>query len=134
VKSGVPGGRGPVGWMVVFWTMGILAGSFTSRAGNGKWVTTHTWQGSGTCQTKMFWVNGSRWRVRHRHKGTGLFQIVVYNAKGTVLDVAANLTEPIPGVKTFTGRGYRFLAMNCPICCIRRWPEELKGVQSSRFS
>ncbi len=78
----------------------------------GKWVTTHRWQGAGTRQTEMFWVNGRRWRVRHRHKGPGLFQIMVYDAQGHLLDVAANQTEPIPGVKTMEGRGYRFLAIN----------------------
>ncbi len=89
----------------------VLSG-MVLRAGDRRWIKTGEWSGTGTCQTRVFRIYGSKWRVRHRHQGNGLFQIGVYNAGGELLDMAANLRQPISGVHTLSGRGDRYLAIN----------------------
>jgi len=89
-----------------------ILGGVVLRAGDRRWVKTGEWSGTGTCQTRIFRIYGSKWRVRHRHQGNGLFQIGVYDAGGGLLDMAANLRQPVSGVHTLTGRGDRYLAIN----------------------
>ena len=57
-------------------------------------------------------VNGIRWRLVHRHKGDGIFQVGVYDVGGKFLDMAADLREPVAGSKVLPGRGRRYLAIN----------------------
>ena len=91
----------------------VLAGFVPAlRAQEARWVITHSWEGQGTRQTRMFPINGTRWKIRHKHTGRGLFQISVYDEEGNLLDLAANLSEPIAGVTTLPGRGKRYLAIS----------------------
>lgn len=78
-----------------------------------RWVVTQRWQGFGSQQTEMFWVNGDAWRVRYRPSGKGLFQIVVYDAQGKLVDTAANESDlvPVAGSSTLHGRGQRYLGI-----------------------
>ena len=78
-----------------------------------RWVVTNRWRGYGSQQTEMFWVNGDAWRVRYRPAGTGIFQIAVYDASGSLVDVATNQNraEPVFGSATLRGRGQRYLGI-----------------------
>jgi hypothetical protein len=89
----------------------LAAGSVRAQA--PRWVVTNRWQGSGSQQTEMFWVNGQSWRVRYRPKGKSLFQIAVYDAEGKLVDMASNQNrgEPVGGVTTLTGRGQRYFGI-----------------------
>ncbi len=75
------------------------------------WLETHSWKGSGTARTEIFWANTSRWRIRYRPRGKGLFQISVYNVKGELVDVAANQAEPLRGMAYMKEKGEFFLAI-----------------------
>jgi len=78
-----------------------------------RWVVTNRWQGVGSQQTEMFWVNGDTWRVRYRPSGEGLFQVVVYDAQGKLVDMVANDNRlvPVAGSSSLHGRGQRYLGI-----------------------
>lgn len=78
-----------------------------------RWVVTNRWQGFGSQQTEMFWVNGDVWRVRYRPTGKGLFQIAVYDGQGKFVDTAANQSDlvPVAGSARLHGRGQRYLGI-----------------------
>lgn len=78
-----------------------------------RWVVTNRWQGYGSQQTEMFWVNSETWRVRYRPAGKGLFQISVYDGQGALVDVATNQNReaPLPGSAGMKGRGQRYLGI-----------------------
>ena len=100
-----------VNWVVSALALG-LAGASRGQAAESRWVETLSWSGTGTQQTELFLVNGIRWRIVHKHKGDGIFQVGVYDAKGTFLDMAADLREPLSSSKVLPGRGRRYLAIN----------------------
>jgi len=88
-------------------------GAMALRAQAPRWVVTNRWQGFGSQQTEMFWVNGDSWRVRYRPAGKGLFQIAVYDGEGKLVDMATsqNRGSPSSGVTTLGGRGQRYLGI-----------------------
>jgi hypothetical protein len=102
-------GKRVVGLMLLLVVVG--AGSLLAQA--PRWVVTNRWQGFGSQQTEMFWVNGDAWRVRYRPSGKGLFQIVVYDAQGKLVDTVANQNRlvSIPGSTGLHGRGQRYLGI-----------------------
>ena len=103
--------RRMVNWAV---SAAVLAVTWAARvhAAESRWVETQSWSGTGTRQTELFLVNGIRWRLVHRHKGDGIFQVGVYDAQGSFLDMAADLREPVSSSKVLPGRGHRYLAIN----------------------
>jgi hypothetical protein len=78
-----------------------------------RWVVTNRWQGGGSQQTEMFWVNGDAWRVRYQPSGKGLFQIALYDAQGKFLDMVTdqNRGTPLAGSDSLRGRGQRYLGI-----------------------
>ena len=103
---------GTTGVRVLVCSVFFLLAGIGANAGDRHWVVTGKWAGTGTCQTREFHVYSRKWRVRHRHQGSGLFQVGVYDAAGELLDMAANLREPVSGARTLPGRGTRYLAIN----------------------
>jgi hypothetical protein len=93
--------------------MVVVLGAGFVRAQAPRWVVTNRWQGFGSQQTEMFWVNGESWRVRYQPAGKGLFQIAVYDTQGKLVDMAVNQNRSHPGggVTALTGRGQRYLGI-----------------------
>jgi len=91
----------------------LVASAGLVLAQEPRWVVTNRWQGFGSQQTEMFWVNGAAWRVRYRPKGKGIFQISVYDDQGALVDMATNqnFPEPLSGNATLKGRGQRYLGI-----------------------
>lgn len=91
----------------------VSMGAAPLRAQAPRWVVTNRWQGAGSQQTEMFWVNGDAWRVRYRPNGKGLFQVVVYDPQGKFADMVANENRafPVAGSTTLHGRGQRYLGV-----------------------
>ena len=85
-------------------------------ARDAEWIETQSWEGTGTIQTNMFWVYGDKWRIRYRPRGVGVFQISVYDESGALLDMAADLQEPLYGRATRYDRGRRYLSINGSRC------------------
>lgn len=83
------------------------------RGQDARWVKTHSWSGYGTKQTEMFWVAGSRWRLRYYPSGEGLFQIAVYDEANELLDFATDQNRPFPlrGFASLKGSGRRYLGI-----------------------
>jgi hypothetical protein len=91
----------------------LAAGAGSLLAQAPRWVVTNRWQGFGSQQTEIFWVNGDAWRVRYRPTGKDLFQVMVYDAPGKVVDVVTNqnLDVPLSGSTSLHGRGQRYLGI-----------------------
>jgi len=89
-----------------------VAGIFTPAYGQKpRWLTTHSWKGTGTAATEIFWVNTNRWRIRYAPHGRGIFHVALYNVKGELVDVVADLERPVSGLRTQTGKGQCYLTV-----------------------
>ena len=101
-------------WLAGLVTLLLAAGATSLQAQTPRWVVTQRWQGFGSQQTEMFWVNADQWRVRYRPKGKGLFQIAVYDAQGALVDMATNQIHgrPLKGWYDLRGRGQRYLGIS----------------------
>jgi hypothetical protein len=91
-----------------------VVGAGPLRAQAPRWVVTNRWQGFGSQQTEMFWVNGDAWRIRYRPSGKGFFQIVAYDAQGKYIDTVTNQNLDVPGAgsTSLRGRGQRYLGIS----------------------
>ncbi len=89
----------------------FLLVSGSAMAQKARWVTTHSWSGVGSKQTEMFWLNAGKWRVRYKPRGSGIFQVCIYDEQGELLEIAADMRRPLAGYKTFRTRGKRYLAI-----------------------
>ncbi|MBN2451537.1 MAG: hypothetical protein JXR77_14195 [Lentisphaeria bacterium] len=91
----------------------LLAVAAAAMGQEARWVITNRWEGMGSQQTEIFWVNGSDWRVRYRPKGKGIFQIAVYDQASDLIDLAASQTRSslTSGSADLHGRGARYLAI-----------------------
>jgi hypothetical protein len=91
----------------------FAAGAGPLLAQAPRWVVTNRWQGFGSQQTEMFWVNGDACRIRYRPSGKDLFQIMVYDPQGKVVDMVANQSRVVsaPGSGSLRGRGQRYLGI-----------------------
>jgi hypothetical protein len=83
-----------------------------ASADGGRWVKTVVWTGTGTRQTALFRVAPGEWAIRHSHTGTGLFQVMLYDDRGTLLGVPVNMDRPLPGrVRAAEGAGVRYFSV-----------------------
>jgi hypothetical protein len=74
-----------------------------------RWVQTHCWSGVGSCQTQLFWANGSKWRIVYEPQGKKLFTIRLFNRAGELLHRVANPVFPHSGSAAVSGKGEYFL-------------------------
>lgn len=89
----------------------LLAGIGPATAQQARWLETHSWSGTGTAQTPLFWINADKWRVRYRPRGTGIFRIEVFGAAGEQLAVPVHHAFPVRGRRTLRNRGHMYLAV-----------------------
>ncbi len=82
-----------------------------AEAQEARWIETNSWSGIGTQQTEIFPVQGNKWRIKYRFRGTGIFQVGIYDEHNQFVDIAADLREPMYGRKTRRDNGNFYLAI-----------------------
>lgn len=91
------------------WLPGFIPSASAQEA---RWVESNSWKGNGTRQTEVFWLNGDRYALKHRHTGDGLFQVAMYDEQGRLVDVPVNVSTTVPGMSYLKGRGARYLLVS----------------------